>query len=87
LPWILGGVGLLALILILAIAAGGDSTTAKSSGGMPQAQTGGSRSDRMVNQRYSELDGKTIKEWMSEQDETDMARERRQRLQSHKKGN
>ncbi|MFT5129719.1 MAG: hypothetical protein ACI8W8_003347 [Rhodothermales bacterium] len=86
LPWALGGVGVLALILILAIAAGDDSGPPASSKGGLRNQGGGSKADRMANQRYNDLDGKTIKEWMSEQDETDMARERRERLQDHKKG-
>lgn len=83
LPWVLGGVGLLALILILAVAAGGDSDMPDSQTRLrTPARTG--KTDRMANQRYNELDGKTIKEWMGEQDETGMARERRERREEHK---
>jgi hypothetical protein len=38
--------------------------------------------DHMANQRYHELEGKTITEWMKENGEGDMAKERRKRRQT-----
>ena len=88
LPWVLGAVGLLALILIISLATSGGSSAPSSTTGQPRATTGSSsRTDRMANQRYNELDGKTIKEWMNENGETDMARKRQQRRQDHEGGN
>ena len=76
---IIGGVvAAVILIMVVALASSGSSRRAQPvRQAQPVAKQRTSTHERMMNQRYGgEMGGKTVKEWMEENGETDFAKQR-----------
>jgi hypothetical protein len=78
---IIGGVtAAVILIMVIAMASSGNSQQQRQPARQtqPMATKGRSTHERMMNQRYGgEMEGKTVKEWMEENGETEFAKQRK----------